>query len=120
MEEKIALWLFMLVSFICLLTGLLEYRSHSDEPFGFPMTATGFKVRDVRAWNRRVAALWLIAGVCLLADTFIFKLTKKYLLCALLVILIFTLVTLYYLKKLIPSYMVLPDDEELWKDVKKK
>lgn len=120
MEEQIGLWLCAIAGFLCLLTGLLEYRSHRKEPYGYPAVSVGFQVRDVTAWNHRIAYLWLFDGAELLIIALLLKLTGSGLLAALLVIAVFTGSFIYYLKKLVPAWMVIPDDDTLWKDVKKK
>ncbi|MEE8793178.1 MAG: hypothetical protein SOH86_08080 [Erysipelotrichaceae bacterium] len=120
MNESTAYLIILITALLCLLIGLIEYRSHRTAPYGFPMPDAGFRVKDVSGWNRHVARLWLYAGLGLMLDLLLYKLTHLPLLTAIIVILIFVLDIILYLKKYVPAYLYVPDDEELWKDVKKK
>lgn len=120
MEERTAYLILLIAAILCLLIGLLEYRIQSRKPYGFPMIEAGFKVSDVKEWNRRIAILWMLCGGGLMLDLFLFRLTHFALLTALIVIAIFVAAAVIYLKKLVPAFIIIPDDEELWKDVKKK
>lgn len=103
--------------------GIFDLLSKKKKPRGFGNLTVHFKVKDVLAYNKDVGKLWIAVGalICLDGVLLLFDNPEsRSVFVALAAVAVYTLASVYYVMVIEKKHILKPDEEELWKDVKKK